>query len=351
MASIVGVGAVYLDTILTVPQFPGEDKKLRATKLSHRRGGNCANSLEVLEQLVRNGDDAHSGRSESYSYPLYLLAVLPDPGSTSVRTIKESLRHTKLDPTCIYRESVNDAASSYIIRSEETGSRTIVSYNELEELTLQEFKQRAYLALSDSGSKCAWFHFEGRTPEVVLSCLKFLRSDNHFENCRVSIELEKPDRKLLVEAAKEADVVFYSKIWAEAHGHTSARNFLETQLSITEANALLCCTWGSCGVTAIQKGYATNVEWADVKAWSLDEATARVVDATGAGDTFIAGMIYALTHHRLDWTLRQQVSFANELAGRKVFQDGFKGLGSQYRAAHGGAIAPPITDSPGNSAA
>jgi ketohexokinase len=48
----------------------------------------------------------------------------------------------------------------------------------------------------------------------------------------------------------------------------------------------------------------------------------------GAGDTFIAGMMYALIEHGEDWPLLQKLDFANELAGRKVMQEGFSGLGS-----------------------
>lgn len=33
--------------------------------------------------------------------------------------------------------------------------------------------------------------------------------------CTVSVEVEKPNREGLVELAAEADVVFYSKSWAE----------------------------------------------------------------------------------------------------------------------------------------
>ena len=49
--------------------------------------------------------------------------------------------------------------------------------------------------------------------------------------------------------------------------------------------------------------------------------------AVGAGDTFIAGMLYSLIYHDNDWTLLQKLGFSNELAGRKVLQEGFSGLG------------------------
>ncbi|KAJ5676078.1 pfkB family kinase [Penicillium macrosclerotiorum] len=47
----------------------------------------------------------------------------------------------------------------------------------------------------------------------------------------------------------------------------------------------------------------------------------------GAGDTFIAGMLYALNCKNEEWDLAKKLSFANQIAGRKVAQEGFSGLG------------------------
>jgi ketohexokinase len=45
----------------------------------------------------------------------------------------------------------------------------------------------------------------------------------------------------------------------------------------------------------------------------------------GAGDTFIAGVLYGL-FYAPTWDLAKTLSFANELAGRKVAQHGFSEL-------------------------
>ena len=58
--------------------------------------------------------------------------------------------------------------------------------------------------------------------------------------------------------------------------------------------------------------------------WS--ESMLMRVSPIGAGDTFIAGMLYALNCKRKDWDLSKRLAFANRVAGMKVSQEGFKGL-------------------------
>ena len=51
--------------------------------------------------------------------------------------------------------------------------------------------------------------------------------------------------------------------------------------------------------------------------------------AIGAGDTFMAGMLYSLIYHEEDWDLYKKLKFSNELAGRKIVQEGFAELATQ----------------------
>lgn len=54
---------------------------------------------------------------------------------------------------------------------------------------------------------------QGRIPETCLQCIRHLR--HFYPRSRISVEVEKPAREGLRELAAEADVVFYSKSWAE----------------------------------------------------------------------------------------------------------------------------------------
>ncbi len=81
---LVAVGAVYVDTILSVPHYPIEDEKLRATEIVRRRGGNCPNTLEVVAQLTivsnqaRNGVPDFAHWKDGGGTELALVAVLPN---------------------------------------------------------------------------------------------------------------------------------------------------------------------------------------------------------------------------------------------------------------------------------
>lgn len=54
---------------------------------------------------------------------------------------------------------------------------------------------------------------QGRVPETTLKCIQHLR--RHLPLCRISVEIEKPGRGGLRELVSEANVVFYSRSWAE----------------------------------------------------------------------------------------------------------------------------------------
>ncbi|KAM3517246.1 hypothetical protein NHJ13051_009152 [Beauveria bassiana] len=332
---IVMVGACYLDTILTVPHYPEEDTKLRASNLETRRGGNCANSLEVLQQLndVRPADASARGANrdvpdddpsrpgETAKNRLYLLACLPKQDSPATRQVMQSFGNgTPISfKHCLYRADAAEAASSYIIRSSKTGSRTLVNYNALEEMTVAEFEAVARDFQAEGQS---WWHFEGRIPETTLECIRILR--RILPGSKISVEVEKPGRQGLRALAAEADVVFYSKVWAEDRGYDSAMDCLTAEPA--GQASLSVCPWGAGGAYAMSHLLGDQIHCPVEQ--QPDEIT--VVDSVGAGDTFIAGMLYGLTtggYENTPWDARRCVRFAVDLATLKVQREGFAGLG------------------------
>lgn len=59
---------------------------------------------------------------------------------------------------------------------------------------------------------------------------------------------------------------------------------------------------------------------------SSHEPVTDTYSTIGAGDTFIAGILYSCLVHANDWSLLNKLTFANNLAGRKVTQEGFADL-------------------------
>lgn len=176
----------------SVPYFPEEDAKLRATSLTVRRGGNSSNSLEVLQQLVRASSlrpslsSCPGGQEQQDAVPaLHLVTTLPSRQSADTARILSSFddnndnsdggaavhgddggrgrgegrreRLVNLDH-CIYREDKTQATSSYIIRSQATGSRTIVNHLGTADLTTTEFIGVADQFRGQDAE--TWWHFE-----------------------------------------------------------------------------------------------------------------------------------------------------------------------------------------------
>ncbi|KAI1262243.1 Ribokinase-like protein [Xylariaceae sp. FL1019] len=316
--NLVCIGACYLDTILSVSYYPGEDEKLRAAKRHVRRGGNCPNLLQVFQQLLRSGQDVDE---DDRDINLYLVTCLPSRDAPATSTITNSFgRNTLVDISkSIFRDGSWEAASCYIIRSEANGSRTSVNYNDLPDMTFDEFVNAVQDMTGDT-----WFHFEGRIPTTTLQCIQWLRHSK--PNAKVSVEIEKAGRTGLEELAGAADVVFYSRSWAESKAYESAEECLRGQSAparnpqVAPAQHHL-CTWGSDGASLSTPSGNILVCPA-----SRPGQVIRVIDTIGAGDTFIAGSLFGFLCHE-DWGDQARLDFAVGLATRKVQQEGFEGLG------------------------
>ncbi|KAI0471063.1 Ribokinase-like protein [Xylariaceae sp. FL0804] len=278
-----------------VPHYPDEDAKLRATALAVRRGGNCPNTLEVLQQLLRLRGRAATATAAAATATApvtgtvvtpYLISCLPARGAAATAQIVESFGPDALVDLseCVYRAGSEQPASSYIIRSAATGSRTLVNYNDLPEMTAAEFVAAADRLSGDDDYQNTWFHFEGRIPETTLQCIRWLRRSD--AGVRVSVEIEKPGREGLEDLAAEADVVFYSRSWAESRQYESAAQCLDAQSGVARRATV------------------------------------------GAGDTFVAGILFGLLCHEHDWDVEAKLRFAVQLATAKVQQEGFDGVGA-----------------------
>ncbi|KAI8387530.1 Ribokinase-like protein [Blakeslea trispora] len=299
--SILLVGQVYLDNILHVDFFPKEDSKLRAYAAEQRLGGNTCNTAQVLAQ--------------HHPLNVYYLSAVGSRETSSY--IIESLKPIETIDTFIFRQN-QLTPSSTIIHSKETSSRTIISNNNLDEISLEEFIKVFEQLHSDHGW---WVHFEGRNIAETIRQIEWLKKkatqENWNSNLIISIELEKPDRPDIDLLLPLGDIVFFSKLYAQHHGYQTPASFLTDLEKRLSPNATAFCTWGAEGAVVFDN--KTKQTW-----HALPATVDKVVDSVGAGDTFIAGIIYHMTC--FDISLEKALEFACHLATKKVSQQGFHQL-------------------------
>ncbi|KAF9582995.1 hypothetical protein BGW38_010456 [Lunasporangiospora selenospora] len=306
------VGATYLDTILHVADFPTEDSKQRAERVEQRRGGNAANTAEVLAQDPR-------------ARVWYMSSL---PSASASRPLLSDLEecNVKTD-ACVYHSSQNAPPQAYIISAGRTGTRTIVSHSTLPDLTLNEFIKKfdaACMRLTSDIDQIScpfrWIHFEGRG-EDVYKMIDYVESvylrHGWRQKLTISVEFEKGDRPGIANLLMRADVCFFSRLYVETLQFDRPEDFLASVGSFCKPKATLFCCWGTHGAVGLHLETQTR----------LSASTGRldmVVDSVGMGDTFIAGIILALGIRGYD--IGRGLRFACELASQKCMQSGFKRL-------------------------
>lgn len=190
--------------------FPVEDTKTRATQVEQRRGGNPANTIQVLADLANHS--LGPGRSSEL---MHLVTVLPDPDSKDTKYIKDSLPGVQVQP--IYHPRHQDAPSSMIMYNLGNGSRTTISQGgNLPEMRVEELLGALHALPLSTPFKSVWIHFEGRNPEILLPCIMQLHAHRPWgPDIKISVECENPNRRQLEHVARIADVVFFSRLWIE----------------------------------------------------------------------------------------------------------------------------------------
>ncbi|KAG2201691.1 hypothetical protein INT46_007143 [Mucor plumbeus] len=298
------VGQIYQDTILHVHKFPEEDTKMRANNAEQRTGGNTCNTAKVLAQ-----------------YNDINVCYMSAAGSRETSShIIETLQNIETNETILYRKD-KMLPSSIIIHNEESGSRTIISNNDLTDLTCEEFVQ-VFTKINKNNQW--WIHFEGRNIDQTIEQIDWLNTKALEERWRhnliISVEIEKPERENIDLLIERGDVVFFSKIYAQHHQFTDAHSFLiESPLlqQKLKPSAIAFCTDGSKGASAFYNQTKQAFH-------AIPPSIKKVVDTVGAGDTFNAGVIWYLSQHTLQ--IADALKFACHLATQKVAQQGFDNL-------------------------
>jgi len=291
---ILGVGVAALDIIQEVADYPSEDTELRALSRCIRRGGNVANTLAVLRQLGH--DCAWAGVLGGDAEGANVLKDL-------------DLRGIATDSCVRHREG--STPTSYVLLSRATGSRTIVHYRDLPELSAAEFS-RIRLAGFD------WVHFEGRDPRETAPMLRDCA--RRLPGIGISLEIEKP-RLHIRSLFMGPDVLIFSRHYALSIGYASPRRFLSEQWGHTDARMLV-LAWGEDGAYAQSRGGGV--------CFAPAYTPPRIRDTLGAGDVFNAAVVDGLL---AGLSPPAMLARCNALAGHKCGMRGLEDLVASAREA------------------
>ncbi len=287
MSHILAVGIATLDIINIVDEYPKEDTEMRATEQRVCRGGNATNTLVVLSQLQHQCTWAGVWVDE------------PDG-----RIMLKDLQRYNIDTHYCHVEKQGKVPTSYIMISQQTGSRTIVHYRNIPEFSFEQFKKIDLTRLD-------WLHFEGRN---VIETHKMLRwAKQHQPDLPISLEIEKP-RLGIERLFQYADVLLCSQNFAHHHSYYDANEFLR-DLRQQVPDTDLICTWGHLGAYAFDKKGKIL--------YSPAYPPPQVIDTLGAGDTFNASLIDSFCSQQ---DLSVALHEACWLAGKKCGQMGLEKL-------------------------
>lgn len=293
MAKILGIGNTVLDIILKTPHYPREDEELRANARHFEVGGNVSNSLYVLSQL---------GHQSS------IMTTIG--GDDAAKQLLNGLKSRQINTDHIQRFIQGQTPTSYIIQNTETGSRTITHYRDLSELSFDYF---AKVEIENYD----WLHFEGRNVENLTGMLNIAKT--FLTHQPISLEVEKA-REGIEALFPQANVLFFSHHYARQKGFEDGKALLEEMKALAPESHLI-CTWGKEGAWFCQAGQEVQHQ----PIYTIPQT----IDTLGAGDTFNAAVIDALSQNK---PLFEAVEVGSKLAARKCQQQGLDNLLTEIKA-------------------
>ncbi|KAG2467847.1 KHK Ketohexokinase, partial [Polypterus senegalus] len=292
---IMCIGLVCLDIISVVDKYPEEDTDTRCLSQRWQRGGNASNSCTVLSLL--GARCAFMGSLAAGQVANFIVDDF-------------TARGVDISSVVWQNEGVTPCACCIVCSND--GSRTVLLYDtNLPDVTAENFKT---VDLSDY----KWIHVEARNANEQVKMIKRIEQYNDMmaagQKITVSVEIEKT-RDDLYQLFSYGDVVFVSKDVARKFGFNSPSEALKGLYSKVKKGAILICAWAEKGAD----GLCSDNKIVHSDAFPPE----KIVDTLGAGDTFNASVIFALSNGK---SLQEALTFGCKTAGKKCGLHGYDGI-------------------------
>eukprot|EP00871_Galdieria_phlegrea_P005090 jgi/Galph1/5582/GphlegSOOS_G4219.1 len=309
---VVGVGAAGLDFIAQLERFPKPDEKIRTTNHSVQGGGNCANTLTCLRRLGIN------------------TCLVTKVGDDSIgRSILGELEQDGVDSKFVIRQEQMSSPFTYVIVDMTESTRTCIHTPAQSELSAEEVDNEC---LKDA----SLLHLDTRHPAAAFKLAQQAKQ----RGVPILVDVERR-REGLEDLLPLADyIITNANFPLEFSQQLNRLNALEVLLDRYPAKFVI-ATLGKEGCVMMsreflnenQKEYyrqcpivATHVTFPlptpcrdcipkyqviECPAWPVE----NVIDTTGAGDSFIGGIIYSLLNN---FAIDHMLYFASRVASLKL---------------------------------